>query len=81
MALEEIFDLNLDVILQDAMPFHQMVDTLWWQIAGQPPNIAATRLLKKIAIRDSRPEIEGQPDEPWRKEQVEALLQELLDHR
>ena len=81
MVLEETFDLNPDAILQDTSTMHQIVDAFWQEVAGKIPNSAASQLLKKIAIRDNRSSLESQADEPWRKEQVEAALEELMARR
>lgn len=81
MLLEETFGLNLDAILQDADSVRHMSDEIWLEVADKIPNNAATQLLKKIAVRDNHSGLESHQDEPWRKEQVEAVLRELLPRR
>jgi hypothetical protein len=81
MLLEETFDLGSDGFPQSATTPDQMVDALWRQVADQTPNRTASALLKKLALRDNQSNLESQPGEPWRREQVEAVLRELLSHR
>ena len=72
MWLEELFGASLaDGTLGGI--FDQLED----QLRGECPNRKAQKILRKLTIATGRPELAERLDEPWRREQIAAIVREV----
>jgi hypothetical protein len=79
MAFEEAFDVEIpgDDLGRLDNP-SEIVDRLERVLSNQRPNNAAKALLRKLANEQQRPELAEGLKGTWRREQVEAIVREML---
>jgi hypothetical protein len=79
MAFEEVFDVEIpdDGIAHSNSP-SEVVDRLERVLSNQRPNKAAKALLRKLAKDQQRPELAEGLDGTWRREQIAAIIHEML---
>ncbi len=79
MAFEEAFDVEIpDDDLGHLENRSEVVDRLERLLSNQRPNKAAKVLLKKLAKEQQRPELAEGLDGTWRREQIAAIVREML---
>ena len=79
LTIEEAFDITISD--QDAEAIqtpHDLIEWLLPQVTDLPPNIVAARKLKAMSVRDNRGDLLVKPNEPWRREQVAAIVREII---
>jgi hypothetical protein len=79
MVFEEVFD--TEVPNADSERFgspSEIVDRLERILSNQRPNKAAKALLRKLAKEQQRPELAEGLEGTWRREQIAAIVCEIL---
>jgi hypothetical protein len=79
MTIEEIF--GIDIPANDAEEFgspSEIVDWLELHLSNKRPNKRAIALLRGLAQSQERLELAEGLDGPWRREQIGAIIRELL---
>ena len=79
MVFEEVFEIDLPV--NDAETLGgptEIVDWLELRLSNQRPNKQAVALLMKLAKAQQRPELAEGLDGTWRREQIAAIIREIL---
>jgi hypothetical protein len=79
MTIEEIF--GIDIPANDAEGFgspREIVDWLSLHLSNKRPNKRAIALLRGLAQSQERFELAEGLDGPWRREQIAAIIRELL---
>jgi hypothetical protein len=79
IAIEEAVGVNIPDADAEAMatPRH-VVEWLLPRIGNAAPNQIASLLLKKVSARENRSELTDALTEPWRREQVAAVVREIV---
>jgi hypothetical protein len=79
MAFEEAFDVEIpnDVLEHVGTP-SELVDLLERLLSNQRPNKAAKAWLRKLAKEQQRPELAEGLEGTWRREQIAAIVREML---
>lgn len=79
MAFEEAFDVEIpDDDLGRLENPSEIIDRLDRVLSNQRPNEAAKALLKKLAKEQQRPELAEGLEGTWRREQIAAIVREML---
>jgi hypothetical protein len=79
MVIEEAFEVTLpDPSSETFGSPSEIVDWLEVSLSNQRPNKAAQRFLRRLALEQQRPELAQELDGLWRREQIEAIVQEVL---
>jgi hypothetical protein len=79
MAFEEAFDVEIpDDDLGRLENPSEVVDRLEPLLSNQRPNNAAKALLRKLARDQQRPELAEGLEGTWRREQIAAIVREML---
>jgi hypothetical protein len=79
MTFEEVFDTEIpnDDLEHFDSP-SEMVDRLERLLSDRRPNKAAKALLRKLAREQQRPELAESLEGTWRREQIAAIVREVL---
>jgi len=79
MVFEEAFDIEIpNDVLEDFGTPSELVDLLDRLLSNQRPNKAAKALLRKLAKEQQRPELAEGLEGTWRREQIAAIVREML---
>lgn len=79
MAFEEVFDVEIPADHPGRFESpSEIVDLLERVLSNQRPNKAAQALLKKLAKEQQRPELAEGLEGTWRREQIAAIVREIL---
>ena len=79
MAIEEAFEVELPDVDEEAFSRpDELVDWLEAHLANQRPNKAACALLKKLSEDQQQPELVEGLERSWRREQIAAIVREVL---
>ena len=79
MAFEEVFDVEIpDNDIADSDSLAELVDRFERALFNQRPNKAAKALLRKLAKEKQQPELAEGLEGTWRREQVAAIISEIL---
>lgn len=79
MVFEEVFD--IEIPNDDFEHFDspsEMVDRIEQLLSNQRPNKAAKVLLRKLAKEQQRPELAEGLEGTWRREQIAAIVREMI---
>jgi hypothetical protein len=78
MVIEEAFEVTLpDPSSETFGSPSEIVDWLEGSLLNQRPNKAAQRFLRRLALEQQRPELAQELDGLWRREQIQAIVQEV----
>ena len=79
MSFEEIFGPDLPDTESEAFETsEEMLDWLEQHFSNRRPSKEAAKLLKKLAKKRNEPMLAEGVDGTWRREQIEAVVQEIL---
>jgi len=78
MAFEEAFDVEIPDGIARADIRAEVLDLLDRALYNQRPNNAAKALLRKLANEQQRPELAEGLEGTWRREQIAAIVREIL---
>jgi acyl carrier protein len=79
MVFEEIFETELPVNDAESLGGPtEVVDWLELRLSNQRPNKQAVALLKKLANAQQDPELAEGLEGTWRREQIAAIIREIL---
>jgi hypothetical protein len=79
MVFEEIFGTEIpDDDAEHLGNPREMVDLLDRQLSNQRPNKQAAAFLRKLAKNQQRPELAEGLEGTWRREQIAAIVREML---
>jgi acyl carrier protein len=79
MVFEEIFETELPVNDAESLGGPtEVVDWLELRLSNQRPNKQAVALLKKLANAQQNPELAEGLEGTWRREQIAAIIREIL---
>lgn len=82
MWLEEFLDIEIsDEEGESVGSPREIVDVLEKKLSNSRPNREAMVFLQKLAIEKHRPELAEGLDRPWRREQIAAIVRELLQDK
>ena len=79
MVLEEVFDTEIpDNEAEHCGSASEIVDILEGRLSNQRPNEKAAILLRKLAKKRGRRELAEGLERTWRREQIAAIVDEIL---
>jgi Phosphopantetheine attachment site len=79
MVIEEVF--GIEIPNDDAQAFgnpRKIVDWLETNLSNQRPNKQAADFLRKLAKKKQNPELAEGLDGLWRRDQIAAIIREIL---
>jgi hypothetical protein len=78
MVLEEVFGTEIPFDAEHLGSPREVVDLLDRHLSNQRPNKQAAAFLRKLAKSQQRPELAVGLDGTWRREQIAAIIREIL---
>jgi Phosphopantetheine attachment site len=79
MSIEEFLDIEIaDREAESIGSPRELVDVLEKKLSNSKPNRSAKLFLKKLASDQQRPELAEGLERTWRREQIAALVREVL---